>query len=51
LYGLIQEADIKKAIMFANLVASYSIQKKGAISFPKKSEIDWNKSNKDDYKL
>jgi ribokinase len=52
LYGLIQEYDIKKAIRFANLVASYSIKKKGAaISFPKKSEIIWNKSNKGEYKL
>jgi ribokinase len=52
LYGLIQETEIKKAIMFANIVASYSIQKKGAaISFPRKSEISWNKLNEDEYKL
>jgi ribokinase len=44
LYGMIQQSDISQAIKIANLTASYSIQKKGAaISFPKKSEIDWKK--------
>jgi ribokinase len=44
LYGMIQWGDIPRAIKIANLTASYSIQKKGAaISFPKKSEIDWKK--------
>ncbi|MBA7542071.1 Ribokinase [subsurface metagenome] len=44
LYGMIQQRDIFQAIKIANLTASYSIQKKGAaISFPKKSEIDWKK--------
>lgn len=44
LYGMIQQRDISQAIEIANLTASYSIQKKGAaISFPKKSEIDWKK--------
>lgn len=44
LYGTIQQRDISQAIKIANLTASYSIQKKGAaISFPKKSEIDWKK--------
>lgn len=44
LYGMIQQGDISQAIKIANLTASYSIQKKGAaISFPKKSEIDWKK--------
>lgn len=44
LYGMIQQRDISQAIKIANLTASYSIQKKGAaISFPKKSEIDWKK--------
>ncbi len=44
LYGMIQWGDIPQAIKIANLTASYSIQKKGAaISFPKKSEIDWKK--------
>ena len=44
LYGMIQRGDIPRAIKIANLTASYSIQKKGAaISFPKKSEIDWKK--------
>ncbi len=44
LYGMLQQEDIARAIKIANLTASYSIQKKGAaISFPKKSEIDWKK--------
>jgi len=44
LYGMIRWGDISLAIKAANLTASYSIQKKGAaISFPKKSEIDWEK--------
>jgi len=44
LYGMLQQEDIAQAIQVANLTASYSIQKKGAaISFPKKSEIDWKK--------
>jgi len=44
LYGMIQRGDIPRAIKIANLIASYSIQKKGAaISFPNKSEIDWKK--------
>ena len=44
LYGMIQQSDISQAIKIGNLTASYSIQKKGAaISFPKKSEIDWGK--------
>lgn len=44
LYGMIQWNDIPQAIKIGNLTASYSIQKKGAaISFPKKSEIDWKK--------
>lgn len=44
LYGMIQWGDIPRAIKIGNLTASYSIQKKGAaISFPKKSEIDWKK--------
>jgi len=45
LYCMIQWGDIPRAIKIGNLTASYSIQKKGAaISFPKKSEIDWKKS-------
>jgi ribokinase len=45
LYGMLQQEDIAQAIRIANLTASYSIQKKGAaISFPKKSEIDWKKA-------
>jgi len=44
LYGMIQWGDIPRAIKIGNLTASCSIQKKGAaISFPKKSEIDWKK--------
>ena len=44
LHGMIQWGDIPRAIKTGNLTASYSIQKKGAaISFPKKSEIDWKK--------
>lgn len=44
LYGMIQWGNISRAIKIANLVSSYSIQKKGAaISFPIKSEIDWKK--------
>ena len=44
LYGMFQQEDIAQAIQVANLIASYSIQKKGAaISFPKKTEIDWKK--------
>ncbi|MGB6371182.1 MAG: ribokinase [Atribacterota bacterium] len=44
LYGMIQWENIPRAIKIANLTASYSIQKKGAaISFPKKTEIDWKK--------
>jgi ribokinase len=44
LYGMIQWGNIPRAIKIANLVSSYSIQKKGAaISFPIKSEIDWKK--------
>jgi ribokinase len=44
LYGMLHQEDIAQAIRIANLTASYSIQKKGAaISFPKKSEIDWKK--------
>jgi len=44
LHGMIQRGDIPRAIKIGNLTASYSIQKKGAaISFPKKSEIDWKK--------
>lgn len=46
LYEMIQSEDIPSAIKIGNLISSYSIQKKGAaISFPKKSEIDWNKMN------
>ena len=45
LYEMLQQEDIAQAIQTANLTASYSIQKKGAaISFPKKSEIDWKKA-------
>ena len=45
LYGMIQWGDIPQAIKIGNLTASYSIQKKGAaISFPEKSEIDWEKT-------
>ncbi len=45
LSGMIQWGDIHRAIRIGNLTASYSIQKKGAaISFPKKSEIDWKKA-------
>ena len=44
LYGMFQQEDIAQATQVANLIASYSIQKKGAaISFPKKTEIDWKK--------
>jgi ribokinase len=44
LYGMIQWGNIPRAIKTANLISSYSIQKKGAaISFPNKSEIDWEK--------
>ena len=44
LHGMIQWGDITRAIKIGNLTASYSIQRKGAaISFPKKSEIDWKK--------
>jgi len=44
LHGMILWGDITRAIKIGNLTASYSIQKKGAaISFPKKSEIDWKK--------
>ena len=44
LYGMIQWGNIPRAIKTANLISSYSIQNKGAaISFPKKSEIDWEK--------
>jgi ribokinase len=44
LHGMIQWGDIPRAIKIGNLTASYSIQRKGAaISFPKKSEIDWKK--------
>jgi len=44
LFGMLQQEEIAQAIKIANLAASYSIQKKGAaISFPKKSEIDWKK--------
>jgi len=44
LYEMLQQEDIAQAIQVANLTASYSIQKKGAaISFPKISEIDWEK--------
>lgn len=50
--GLMQGKEIKKAIMMGNLVASYSIQKKGAaISFPKKSEVDWTKLNEQSHYL
>ena len=50
--GLMQGKEIGKAIMMGNLVASYSIQKKGAaISFPKKSEVDWAKLNEQNYDL
>jgi len=42
---MIQWGDISRAIKIGNLTASYSIQKKGAaISFPEKSEIDWEKT-------
>jgi len=41
---MIQWGNIPRAIKTANLISSYSIQKKGAaISFPNKSEIDWEK--------
>jgi ribokinase len=44
LYGIIQRGDIPQAIKIGNLTASYSIQKKGAaISFPNKSDIDWER--------
>ena len=44
LHGMIQWGDIPRAIKIGNLTASYSIGKKGAaISFPRKSEIDWKK--------
>jgi ribokinase len=43
LYGMIRYKNIPQAVKAANLVASYTIQKKGAsISFPKLSEINWN---------
>jgi len=44
LHGMIQWGDITRAIKIGNLTASYSIQKKGAaISFPNKSDIDWER--------
>jgi len=43
LYSMAKNNNIAQAIKTGNLIASYSIQKKGAsISFPVKSEIDWN---------
>ncbi len=43
-YGMMQKKKIKEAIRIANLVASYSVQHKGAaVSFPTKDEIDWRK--------
>jgi ribokinase len=42
--GMIEYQNIEKAIKVANLVASYSTQKKGAaISFPTIDEICWDK--------
>jgi len=44
LYGMLQKKDVVQAIKIGNLATSYSIQKKGAaISFPRKSEINWKK--------
>ena len=44
--GMIEHNNIEKAIKMANLVASYSVQKKGAaISFPEKDEVNWNLLN------
>lgn len=43
-YGMMQKKGIKEAIRIANLVASYSVQHKGAaVSFPTKDEIDWRR--------
>lgn len=42
--GMIEYQSIEKAMKMANLVASYSIQKKGAaVSFPLKDEVCWQR--------
>ena len=44
LYSMMQQNNIAQAIKTGNLTASYSIRRKGAaISFPGKSEINWDK--------
>ena len=43
IYGMIQTNSIPKSIQIANLVASYTVQKRGTCeSFPERRDIDWN---------
>lgn len=43
-YGMMQTNSIPKSIQIANLVASYSVQKRGTCeSFPERRDIDWHK--------
>ena len=42
--GMIEYHNLEKAVKMANLIASYSVQKKGAaISFPTKDEVCWDR--------
>ncbi len=42
IYGMIQSGSIPKSVQIANLVASYTVRKRGTCeSFPDRREIDW----------
>jgi ribokinase len=43
IYGMIQNGSIPKSIQIANLVSSYTVQKRGTCeSFPERRDIDWH---------
>lgn len=47
IYGMIQNGSIPKSIQIANLVASYTVQKRGTCeSFLERRDIDWNQLDK-----
>lgn len=44
IYGMIRTDSISRSLQIANLVASYSVEKKGTCeSFPERRDVDWNK--------
>jgi ribokinase len=43
IYGMMQNGSIPKSIQIANLVSSYTVQKRGTCeSFPERRDIDWH---------